>query len=126
MLAEMRTTDPKAYDDLIRHAAPTPNTEAILWRIEKSGVAPSNLLGTAHLSDERITTLSPQIKLAVTAARTMALEVADLSPESMATAVATCTCSSIPMAANATARCQRTSSPRPPASSPMPACRPKW
>lgn len=87
MLAELRETDPLAHARIVAAAAATENTEAMLWRIEKAGLAPSFLLGTAHVSDDRITTLSPNIRAALAAAKTMAFEVADLSSASMAAAV---------------------------------------
>lgn len=87
MLAELRDVDPKAHADLVSRAVQTPNTEAILWRIDKTGLPSSYLFGTAHLSDERITRLSPQVEQAIATAKSMVLEVADLSAESMAVAV---------------------------------------
>ena len=87
MLAEIREADPQAHARLGGLAATTTNTQAMLWRIDRSGLPPSYLLGTAHLSDDRITTLSPRTKDAIAATSTMVLEVADLSPDSMAAAV---------------------------------------
>jgi hypothetical protein len=87
MLAELAGSDPEAHARLSRAAAAASNTEALLWRIEKPGLAPSHLLGTVHLSDDRVAKLSPKVMAAIGAARAMALEVADLSPAAMAKAL---------------------------------------
>jgi uncharacterized protein len=79
MLDEMKTADPAAYARVIEAASKTTNAEALLWRIEKPGVAPSHLFGTVHVSDPRVTTLSPAITAALTSAKTVALEIAEIS-----------------------------------------------
>jgi hypothetical protein len=68
--------------------AATANAGAILWRITRDGVAPSHLFGTVHLTDERVNALPPPVAEAIDTARAVALEVADLSPASLATAIA--------------------------------------
>lgn len=87
MLAELRLSDPQAHARITSQSARITNTEALLWRIDRQGLPPSYLFGTAHLSDERITTLSPAIRQAMADTHIMAFEVADLSPESMAAAI---------------------------------------
>lgn len=88
MLAELAASDPAAHARLTTSAAQTKNTEAMLWRIEKRGSRPSHLLGTAHLSDDRLLKLSPRVREAIATSRVVALEVADLTPRSMDAAVA--------------------------------------
>lgn len=89
MLAELAITDPAAHAKVRNEAKALPNTQALLWRVEKSGVAPSFLFGTMHLSDKRITTLSPAVSEALKASKTLVLEVGDLSPEALTSAMAT-------------------------------------
>ncbi|WP_432719621.1 TraB/GumN family protein [Jeongeupia wiesaeckerbachi] len=49
---------------------------AVLWKIEKSGVKkPSYLFGTAHVSDPKVTQLSPQVQKAFDDADTVTTEV---------------------------------------------------
>ncbi|MBM3116919.1 TraB/GumN family protein [Jeongeupia naejangsanensis] len=49
---------------------------AVLWKIEKSGVQkPSWLFGTAHVSDPKVTKLSPQVQKAFDDADTVTTEV---------------------------------------------------
>ena len=88
MLAEIRTSEPDVYARLSSQAAAVANTEAMLWRVEKTGAAPSHLLGTVHLSDPRVAKLTPAIQSALEKSSTMALEIADLSPEKMASSMA--------------------------------------
>lgn len=88
MLAELEGKSPEIYKKISDEAAKFGNTEAVLWKIEKPGVEPSYLFGTMHLSDPRITTLSPAVKDAIKASSTLALEVADLSDSALAGAMA--------------------------------------
>lgn len=81
MLAEMQANDPDTYEQLQAEAVKVVNTEALLWKIEKRWVAPSYLIGTVHLSDDRLAELSPHVMQAIADARRMAFEVADLSFE---------------------------------------------
>ncbi|MBP0649800.1 TraB/GumN family protein, partial [Mycobacterium tuberculosis] len=54
----------------------TTNADATFWRIDRTdgSVAPSYLLGTIHLTDERITTLPPPVAKALDGARILAVE----------------------------------------------------
>jgi uncharacterized protein YbaP (TraB family) len=88
MLAEMQTTSPDLYKTVMDESHRTINTEALLWRIEKTGTAPSYLLGTMHLSDPRISQLSAKAKEAIAHSKSVALEVADLSNKAVAAAMA--------------------------------------
>ncbi len=88
MLAELAASDPGAFQDLRKQAAALENTQALLWKIEKSGVAPSYLFGTMHLSDARIATLSSTVSDALSHAKVLALEVGDLSPGALTAAMA--------------------------------------
>jgi uncharacterized protein len=87
MLAEMREREPAVHAGLAKAAAAVVNTEAMLWKVEKANIAPSYLMGTVHVSDERVTQWSPRVTAALASAKSMAFEVADLSPAAMAAAV---------------------------------------
>ncbi|MBS0240664.1 MAG: TraB/GumN family protein [Proteobacteria bacterium] len=65
-----------------------PNGEAELWKVSKSGVEPSYLLGTIHISDDRVTSLPQAADAALEKAQRVALEVADLSPGTLLAAMA--------------------------------------
>lgn len=74
MLAEAQTKDPDLYRTVMEESKKLENTEAIFWKVEKAGAEPSYLLGTIHISDPRVTALSPKVKEALNAAKTVALE----------------------------------------------------
>ncbi|MEQ1713844.1 MAG: TraB/GumN family protein, partial [Hyphomicrobium sp.] len=78
---------PATHARILDEAAKVQNAEAILWRIEKRGVAPSHLMGTMHVSDVRITTLSPAAAKALDGSKSVLLEVADLSPKATVDAI---------------------------------------
>ncbi len=87
MLEEMKTSEPAAYAIVIEAAQKTTNSEALLWRVEKAGVATSHLFGTVHISDPRVTTLSPAVTAALNSAKAVALEIADMSTAGMQAAI---------------------------------------
>ena len=79
LLAKMKREDPAAYDAVMAEARAVPNHEALLWKIERGDIAPSHLLGTAHVTDPRVTTLSPEIKEALFHADNLALELEEIA-----------------------------------------------
>jgi uncharacterized protein YbaP (TraB family) len=87
MLEELASSDPALHAAIMAQAKDTENANALLWRVEKPGVAPSHLFGTVHLTDERVTQLSPAVRKALLSSKTLALEVADLSPAASAEAI---------------------------------------
>jgi uncharacterized protein len=74
LIAAMQRDAPQAYAKLQSEAATIPNGQGLLWRVEKTGVAPSHLFGTIHITDERVTTLPPPVREALEAAGTVAVE----------------------------------------------------
>lgn len=88
MLGEFATRNPAAFEKVRTEAKALQNTEALLWRVERPGLPPSYLFGTMHLSDARITKLSPAVSKALTDAKAVVLEIGDLSPAALAGAVA--------------------------------------
>lgn len=89
MLAEMSSQNPAMFEKIRAEAKELENTQALFWRVEKQGVAASYLYGTMHLSDKRVTTLKPGVEAALKAARSVVLEVADLTPSALAAAMTT-------------------------------------
>ena len=59
-------------------------TKGLLWRVEKPGVAPSYLFGTAHLADKRVTALPDVVRKELEAATSFTMEVA-LDPANVLT-----------------------------------------
>ena len=88
MLAETKARDADLYRRIMAEAAATENSDALLWKIERDGRPASYLFGTVHLTDERVTRLSPAVELALGEAKTIALEVSDLSEKATANVIA--------------------------------------
>jgi uncharacterized protein len=57
LLPDLQKHNPKAYAKMEADAAQTPNGQAIFWKIEKTGIEPSYLLGTMHVTDPRVLTM---------------------------------------------------------------------
>jgi uncharacterized protein len=74
IFTEMKRTDPAGYARIRTAADATPNTRALLWRIEGKGQPASYLFGTIHSTDERVNKRSPAVTEAFNAARIVALE----------------------------------------------------
>lgn len=87
LLADLRDRSPQERQRIDEVAAATANAGALLWRIEKPGVAPSHLFGTVHLSDDRVNALPPSVEQALGGAQRLALEIADLSPAALGAAI---------------------------------------
>jgi uncharacterized protein YbaP (TraB family) len=88
MLAETASKDPQAYNRIMSEAASVKNSGAILWKVEREGRPASYLFGTVHLTDERVTHLSPAVELALRQSKVVALEVSDLSESATASVIA--------------------------------------
>lgn len=88
LLAEFEATSPGTHARIAAAAAATVNTSALLWRIEREGVRPSYLLGTIHLTDDRVTTFSPRLTSIIDGVEKVALEIDDVSPEAAQNAMA--------------------------------------
>jgi uncharacterized protein YbaP (TraB family) len=91
MLPEIKASDPATYARLEREGATAENGSAVLWRLERAGIANSYVLGTVHLTDDRVTTLSEKVRGAIEQSQAVVLEAADLSAEATAEALAEAT-----------------------------------
>jgi uncharacterized protein YbaP (TraB family) len=88
MLEEARTQRPELYARIMAQAEATENSGAVLWKVEREGTPASYLFGTVHLTDERVTTLSPAVKSALEDSSTIALEVSDLTEKATTSVLA--------------------------------------
>ena len=79
LFAEMKTSDPKGFDEVRDMADATVNARAVLWRIEGQGRPPSFLFGTVHSTDDRVHTFSGALQSAFEGARKVALELVELA-----------------------------------------------
>ncbi len=79
MLAETKARDPELFSKIMAQADTVRNGDALPWKVERDGAPASYLFGTVHLTDERVTRVSPAVHQALKDSKTVALEVADLS-----------------------------------------------
>lgn len=74
LLDKLAATDPAVHDRIVAKTAALRNGDALLWKLEKPGSPPSHLLGTVHLTDERITRLGPATEAALSTASVLLIE----------------------------------------------------
>ncbi len=87
MMDELAQADPERHAAILLEAKRTPNSGQVFWKVEKQALAPSYLFGTVHVSDPRVTRLPDAVLAALTGAKAVLLEVADLSPDASAAAL---------------------------------------
>jgi uncharacterized protein len=87
MLDELASSDPEAFSRIRRQADSATNSGAVLWKIKKAGLAPSYLFGTLHLTDRRVTTLSPKVLAALDTAKNVLIESSNSSSSAVANAL---------------------------------------
>ncbi|MEZ5773807.1 MAG: TraB/GumN family protein [Hyphomicrobiaceae bacterium] len=80
LLAVMATEKPELHAKVMAEAAGVANQDAVFWRVERDGLAPSWLLGTIHIGDPRVTDLAPETRAGLDEARIVAIEIGDASP----------------------------------------------
>ena len=78
LLDQLKTERPADYEAVMAEARAIPNGETLFWRIEREGVKPSFLLGTAHVTDARVTEMPISVKKALWDADVVALELKEL------------------------------------------------
>lgn len=79
IIAELDRKDPQATARILREAASVKNAEAMLWRIDREGLAPSYLFGTIHVADHSLSRLPDTAVTALRASKTVALETEQVS-----------------------------------------------
>jgi len=88
ILADLKQSEPGAYEKIMARASTTLNGGALFWKIEKPGLPTSWLFGTIHMTDERVHALPDGVRNAIATAQTIVLEATGLSPESVGQAMA--------------------------------------
>ena len=81
MMAELAAKDAALLARIEQEAAATPNGKGLLWKIETEGSAPSYLFGTMHMTDPRVTALTPKAQQAYDAAGTVVIETTEVLDE---------------------------------------------
>ena len=80
LLDGLKLSDPAKYEAVLAEARAVPNGEAVLWKVEgNDGRKPSYLLGTAHVTDVRVTKGPPGFEALIAASDKVVLEIAELS-----------------------------------------------
>lgn len=88
LVEELKQRDPSSYQAIADEAGKIINSNAIFWKISKPGIAPSYLIGTAHVSDIRVTAMPSEASERLRSASTVALELAEIrSPQLLAIAI---------------------------------------
>lgn len=86
IVAELARDDPALLRTIKAEAAETQNGQGLLWKIEKDGMVPSFLFGTMHMTDPRVTELTPEAHGAFEASSTVVIETTDVLDETKAMA----------------------------------------
>jgi uncharacterized protein YbaP (TraB family) len=79
IIAELDRKDPETTARILREAAAVKNSQAMLWRIERPGLAASYLFGTIHVADRSLAQLSATALTALRSSTTVALETEQIS-----------------------------------------------
>ncbi len=79
VLEELDARDRAGLEAILRKAAQTANSEAVLWRIERPGIEPSYLFGTVHIADDSLQDLPQAVREAIARSKIVALEAGELS-----------------------------------------------
>ena len=74
VLYEIDSRNRAKLEKILDAASRVQNNEAVLWRIEKDGVAPSYLFGTVHVVNESLQDLSPAVRSAIDQSSVVAVE----------------------------------------------------
>ena len=87
LLTRLAVTDPALHKRILEAARATENGNAILWKVEREGLAPSHMFGTVHLTDTRVRDISDATRKALRGARSVLLETSDIAPSATARAL---------------------------------------
>jgi uncharacterized protein len=83
---DIKQSDATSFQAIRAAADATENGKGVLWKVEQKDALdrlPSYLFGTMHVTDDRVTAMSPAILKAMNASRRIALEIEDASPQRM-------------------------------------------
>ncbi|WP_299870355.1 TraB/GumN family protein [uncultured Hoeflea sp.] len=78
LVAELAETKPEALAAARAEAASVPNGRGVLWKIEKTGIEPSWLFGTMHVTDPRVTAVPDPVRSALEVSDTVVIETIDI------------------------------------------------
>jgi len=78
MMADLAKNDPPLLAKIEQEAAATINGKGLLWKIETQGSTPSYLFGTMHMTDPRVTQLTPTAQQVFDGAGTIVIETTEI------------------------------------------------
>jgi hypothetical protein len=78
LVKQLAASNPQELAEARATASAIFNGSGLLWKIEKSGVAPSWLFGTMHVTDPRVTALPPAAQTAFDSAGTVVIETVEI------------------------------------------------
>lgn len=87
VLYEIDHRDRSKLEKILNDASRIANSEAVLWRVDKTGVPTSFLFGTVHVIDTSLQTLSQATLTAIDASKVVAVEAAETSRRSLTNAM---------------------------------------
>lgn len=79
LMDQLKERDAAAYERVVAAGKAVANGGALLWKVEKPGVAPSHLFGTIHITDPAVRELPVTTRKLIEGASTVVLEVIDLT-----------------------------------------------
>jgi len=74
LVADLKLSDPTNFAALEKEAAAVPNGRGTFWKIERTGIAPSYLLGTMHVTDPRVLAMPKGAETAYEQSATVVVE----------------------------------------------------
>jgi uncharacterized protein len=86
MLPDLQKNDPTAYAAMMAEGEKLKNGSSIFWKLEKTGLAPSWLLGTMHMSDPRVIEMPKGARQAFEQASSLIVESDEILDQNKATA----------------------------------------
>lgn len=86
LVEDWRANDPARLAAVEKEAAKIPNGKGLFWKIEKTDIAPSYLLGTMHVTDPRVLAMPKGAPEAYRAAGTVIVESDEIVDEKKAAA----------------------------------------
>ena len=78
LVDQLAKSDPEKLAEARSEAAAVPNGSGLLWKVEKAGTAPYWLFGTMHVTDARVTEMSPAAREAFETAQTVVIETIEI------------------------------------------------
>ena len=87
LVKQLAASNPQKLAEVRARASGTRNGSGLLWKIEKSGIAPSYLFGTMHVTDPRVTRMPAAAQAAFDGAGTVVIETVEILDPAIAQAV---------------------------------------